>query len=382
MKNILITIKKELRTIIRDKKSLFMMALSPLFIPTFVILMGYIYDVMLEKDAATYKVGINYYLSDTEEGIFKQSNLEAIYYSDISLLEEAYDDGKVSSYIIKDMDKYTIYGNSQSEDGAYVRNFIIGYLESYNSYLGRMYLIENNIDSNLVYNNISYEVVDLPGNSIMASQIVNMAIVFTIMGITLTAIYTATDLTAGEKERGTLETLLTYPIKSSELIIGKYLAIVISTILTLVISIILSTISLLFVKENFMVFENAVLNINVIVIVLTFVILFTYSLFISGLCIAIASFAKSFKEAQSTLTPVSLLICVPMFLQILGISLNGYFTFIPIFNHSLILNDIFAGNINILNIFIVIISSIIYATALVWIIVHEYKSESILFNTN
>ena len=72
--------------------------------------------------------------------------------------------------------------------------------------------------------------------------------------------------------------------------------------------------------------------------------------FISGLCITIASQAKSFKEAQSTLTPVSLVICVPMFLELLDFKLGGYFTFIPILNHSFILNDIFAGNFDLLNI--------------------------------
>ena len=47
MKNIKITIKKEMRAIIRDKKSLLMMALTPIFIPIFVILMAYIYDFMM-----------------------------------------------------------------------------------------------------------------------------------------------------------------------------------------------------------------------------------------------------------------------------------------------------------------------------------------------
>ena len=57
-----------------------------------------------------------------------------------------------------------------------------------------------------------------------------MAITFTIMAITLSCIYTSTDTTAGEKERGTLETILTFPISRKELIFGKYLAISISGI--------------------------------------------------------------------------------------------------------------------------------------------------------
>ena len=95
----------------------------------------------------------------------------------------------------------------------------------------------------------------------------------------------------------------------------------------------------------------------------------------------IASFSKTFKEAQSTLTPVSLFICVPMFIEMLNIKLNGFLNFIPILNHSFVLNDIFSGNINILNIIIVLISSIMYSVILIYIIIREYKSEKILFNS-
>lgn len=382
MRNIKITIKKELRAIIRDKKSLLMMALTPLFIPLFVILMSYIYDFMMREEENIYSVGVNYNLNDIEKNIINQNYLEDIYYDNISDMEKAYDDGEIFAYIVREGSNYTIYNNSQSEDGSYVGMYIMSYLDSYNTYLGQLHLVNNNVDPSLVYNNISYDVVELSGDSMMSSQVINMAIVFTIMAMTLTAIYAATDLTAGEKERGTLETLLTYPIKSSELILGKFFAIVISATITLVISIILCVISLVFVKFNFTVLENIALNLNIITIVLMFLILLTYAFFISGLCIAIASKAQSFKEAQSSLTPVSLIICVPMFLEMLDVKLGGYLVFVPILSHNFILNDIFAGNINIFNIMIIVFSSIIYSLMLVWVIIKEYKSEKILFGIN
>lgn len=382
MRNIKITIKKELRAIIRDKKSLLMMALTPLFIPLFVILMAYVYDFMTREGENIYSVGVNYNLSDIENDITSQNSLDIIYYSNVSDMESAYENGEIISYIVKEDNNYTIYNNSQSEDGSYVGMYITSYLESYNTYLGQMYLINNNMDPSLVYSNISYNTVELEGDSIMASQVINMAIVFTIMAMTLTSIYGATDLTAGEKERGTLETLLTYPIKSSELIIGKFLAIVISCIITLVISIILCVGSLLFVRYNFVILKDITMNINVTTILLMFVILFTYAFFISGLCIAIASQSKSFKEAQSALTPVSLVICIPMFMQMLDVKLGSYLALIPILNHSFVLNDIFAGNISAVNIILVVVSSIVYSLILVWVIIKEYKSEKILFSSN
>lgn len=382
MRNIKITIKKELRAIIRDKKSLLMMALTPFFIPLFVILMSYIYESMMTKDATIYKIGINYNISDIEEEILKQNNLDIVYYQNKEEIEKAYDSKDISAYILKENSTYTVYNNSQSEDGSYISMAITSYLENYNKYLGSLYLSENNIDTNLVYNSINYNTIELEGDSMMGNQVINMAIVFTIMAITLTAIYTATDSTAGEKERGTLETILTYPIKASELILGKFLAIVISGIITLFISIILTITSLTFVKYNFEILKSISFNLNLISIILSIIILLTYVFFISGLCIAIASRTKSFKEAQSTLTPVSLITCIPMFLQLLNTKLNNGLIFIPILNHNFILNDIFLGDINALNIIITIVSSIVYALVLVYIIIKEYKSERVLFDSN
>ena len=382
MKNIKITIKKELRAIVRDKKSLLMMALTPLFIPLFVILMSYIYDFMMREEENIYSVGVNYNLSSEEIDIASLNCLETIYYDNIDNMSKDYENGKITAYIVKNGSNYTIYNNSQSEDGSYVQMYITNYLDGYNTYLGQLHLLNNNVDPNLVYNNISYDVVELSGDSMMAEQVINMAIVFTIMAMTLTAIYAATDLTAGEKERGTLETLLTYPIKSSELILGKFFAIVISSAITLIISIILCVSSLTFVKYNFAILENITLNLNTVTILLMFVILVTYAFFISGLCITIASQAKSFKEAQSSLTPVSLIICVPMFLEMLDVKLGGCLSFVPLLNHNFVLNDIFAGNINVYNIVIIIVTSIFYSLVLVWIIIKQYKSEKILFGIN
>ncbi|UKI26374.1 MAG: hypothetical protein L6V91_06110 [Bacilli bacterium] len=58
-----------------------------------------------------------------------------------------------------------------------------------------------------------------------------------------------------------------------------------------------------------------------------FLILIFYTFFISGICITIASFTKTFKEAQSALTPISLITCVPMFLELLNININGALAF-------------------------------------------------------
>ena len=380
MNNILITLKKELKLIIRDKKSLLMMAITPLFIPIFVILMSYIYEELtVNKDDKTYQIGVDYELSSTERELLSDE-VKYTVYSSSKELEEAYNSNKILAYIVKDNNSYNIYANIQSEDGSMVTSLITNYLDNYNNYLGQSYLVNNNIDLSKVYNNLNYNVTEIKGESIFGNQIILMAITFTIMAITLSCIYTSTDTTAGEKERGTLETILTFPISREELIFGKYLAISISGIVTLLIGVFLSIVSLYYVKNSFSIYDNVIFNINTITILLTILILLFYTLFISGLCITIASFTKSFKEAQSALTPISLVTCIPMFLEMLNINISGVLSFIPIINHTIVINNILTSSININNILITIISSIIYIIVLLLFINKMYKSEKILFN--
>lgn len=380
MNNIIVTLKKELKLIIRDKKSLLMMALTPLFIPIFVILMSYIYEeITTNNEDKKYVVGVNYSLSNIEKELLSKE-LDIIYYDNIDNIKKDYDKKKIISYIIKDNNNYNIYTNTQSEDGSMAISYIVSYLDNYNNYLGQSYLIDNNIDLDNVYNNINYNINEIKGESVFGNQIILMAITFIIMSITLSSIYTSTDTTAGEKERGTLETILTFPISRKELVLGKYLAISMSGLITLMIGILLSLISLYYVKNTFTIYDNVIFNINIKTITLIVLILIFYTFFISGICITIASFTKTFKEAQSALTPISLITCVPMFLELLNININGALAFIPIINHTIVVNEILTGTININSIIITIISSIIYIILLMIFINKMYKSEKILFS--
>lgn len=379
MNNILITIKKELRGIVRDKKSLLMMALTPIFIPTFVILMSYIYEEMTTSQQENiYKVGLNYELTEREREILNK-DIEPIYYDEEAQMKDAYEKKEISAYIIKEESNYNIYANSQSEDGSIASMHLISYLDTYNTYLGQEYLLDNNIDLNKVYANITYQTNEIKGESIFGNQIILMAVTFTIMAVTLTAIYTSTDTTAGEKERGTLETMLTFPIKRKELILGKYFAIVISGVITMTIGIVLSIFSLWYAWNNFSIYDGTTFNMEILTIVLIIVVLLFYTLFISGLCISIASFSKTFKEAQTALTPISLITCIPMFLEMLSINIGGALSFIPIINHTIVINEMLLGNINISSIIITIISSCAYIVLLIMYIVREYNREKILF---
>ena len=132
--------------------------------------------------------------------------------------------------------------------------------------------------------------------NMFVSYIRNYAFVFIIMAITVSATYPATDTTAGERERGTLETLLTFPIKSRDIIVGKFLAVTIASILTGIISLVLAIISVAIAQNAFSIYEGLNIMFSPISILLSVIIIIAYSFFISGLCIAIASSSKTFKK--------------------------------------------------------------------------------------
>lgn len=112
------------------------------------------------------------------------------------------------------------------------------YFNVYKEYLQSGYLQANNVNPNDVLNIITVEENITEEENMFVSYIRNYAFVFIIMAITVSATYPATDTTAGERERGTLETLLTFPIKSRDIIVGKFLAVTIASILTGIISLV------------------------------------------------------------------------------------------------------------------------------------------------
>ena len=192
------------------------------------------------------------------------------------------------------------------------------------------------------------------------------------MAITVSATYPATDTTAGERERGTLETLLTFPIKSRDIIVGKFLAVTIASILTGIISLVLAIISVAIAQNAFSIYEGLNIMFSPISILLSVIIIIAYSFFISGLCIAIASSSKTFKEAQSALTPLTFISLFPgMIAFMIGVTGTPLLSIIPFINYVVVFTDTSAGNV---------ISTIIYISIVLTYIIKQYKSEKILFS--
>ena len=377
--NLFNILKKELRELFRDKKSLAMMLVIPIFIPLLVVGMSALFESQVNKNVEEYnKIGFAYDMSDEEKNIASQMNISVVNGTEEEL-NKMYDEGEIDLYITKNENKYVINSDG-SDNSTYSTSLMETYFNTYKQFLQQSYLQQNNINPNEVLNIITVEENVVEQDNFFANYIKNYAFLFIIMAITVSATYPATDTTAGERERGTLETLLTFPIKSRDIIVGKFLGVSISSIVTGVISLILAIISLIISQDMFTIYEGIDIMYSFASIVFALVIIIAYSFFISGLCIAIASTSKTFKEAQSALTPLTFISLFPgMIAFMIGITTTPILSIVPFLNYTLIFTDINNGNIDVLNISLMAISTIIYITAVLAYIIKQYKSEKVLF---
>ena len=380
MNKTLLILKKELREVFRDKKSLAMMLIIPVLIPLIIIGMSALFESETSTDVNTYnKIGFNYELSDIELEIL--DSLEIDYsINDTDALEEEFNNQEINSYITKENNHYVINYDSANIESSGSASLAESFLETYKSVLEENYLSNNNVDISEFNNLLTYEEKTQEQQNYFANYIVNYAFLFILMAITVSATYPATDATAGEKERGTLETLLTFPIKSKDIIIGKLLSVTLSSIITGVLGLILSVLAILYVGNTYDIYSGSTL-LNASIIIYALIIIIAYSIMISGLCIAIASMSKSFKEAQSALTPLTFIAFFPgMIVFMIDISNNAILSLIPFINFSMIFTDVTNNNLNILYLILMFISTIVIITIVITYIIRQYKSEKILFN--
>ena len=379
MNNLWNIFKKELRELFRDKKSLAMMLVIPIFIPLLVIGMSALFESQVSKDVSEYnKIGFAYEMSEAEKSIAEEMNIEIINGTNEEL-KQKYDNGEINLYITKQDNKYII-NTDGSDNSTFASSLMDTYFNTYKQYLQQSYLQENNINPNEVLNIITVEENVIEQDNYFANYIKNYAFLFIMMAITVSATYPATDTTAGERERGTLETLLTFPIKSKDIIVGKFLGVTVSSIITGIISLVLAILSLIITKNMFSIYEGVDVMFSPLTILFAVIVIIAYSFFISGLCIAIASTSKSFKEAQSALTPLTFISFFPgMIAFMMGITTTPILSIVPFLNFTLIFTDINNGTIDLLNIGLMAVSTIVYISLVFAHIIKQYKSEKVLF---
>jgi sodium transport system permease protein len=162
--------------------------------------------------------------------------------------------------------------------------------------------------------------------------------------------YPAIDLFTGEKERGTIETLLTTPVSRWKILLGKMLVVVSSGMLAASCSLLGLFISIEFLdlgaNKEILDVIHGILSLPFILSMLA--LLLPLVVFFAGVMIPIAIYAKSFKEAQSIITPLNIIMVLPAMIGFFpGIELDLSTAFIPVINVVLATKELIAGTLSI-----------------------------------
>jgi sodium transport system permease protein len=206
-------------------------------------------------------------------------------------------------------------------------------------------------------------------------------IIFSLMG----ALHPAIDLTAGEKERGTMETILASAVSRGELVLGKFFFVLTASLITALISLTSYGVTLRNAPSRGMVrgaesARNLVATFSLKSLAMVFGMVLPLAMFFAATLIAIALIARNYKEAQSYVGPIMIFAIIPAVISILpGIELNAKLALIPILNVSLVSKEVLSGSYPWGLIGIVFASTCFYAAIALAIAALQFQREEVIF---
>jgi sodium transport system permease protein len=196
------------------------------------------------------------------------------------------------------------------------------------------------------------------------------------------ASYPAIDIGAGEKERGTLETLLICPISRSAIVMGKFLTVLTTGLVAALITVV-SFGSWGYVIGSMMgvdIVEKAMSTLGLIDLTLILALLIPLTAIFAALLLSLSIYARSYKEAQNYIGPLTMVIFMPLVVSILpGIELNWKLAMVPVLNVALGIKELVKGTIDYSLLAVVLLSTLVLAGAMIAFCVSWFQKEKVLF---
>lgn len=195
------------------------------------------------------------------------------------------------------------------------------------------------------------------------------------------AVYPAIDLTAGERERGTMEALMATPVPRMGLLAAKYVAVLTVAMLTAAVNLLAMGVTLWATGVADQAFGPAGMTWGLAG--QTFALLLLFAAFFSAILVALTSFARSFKEAQAYLIPIMLLALAPGVLSLMpGLRFNGVLAITPLVNIVLLARDLFQGQADPVLATAAFLSTSFYALAAIALAAHIFGTDAILYGSH
>src|SRR5262245_54887994 len=194
------------------------------------------------------------------------------------------------------------------------------------------------------------------------------------------AVYPAIDLTAGERERGTLEMLIAAPVPRLGLLLAKYAAVLTVALLTALVNLAAMTITVHSTGLAASLFGAGGLSLAVVGKVLLLLALF--AAFFSAILLALTSYARSFKEAQAYIIPLMLLCLVPGILCLMpSLQFSGWMAVTPLVNILMLSRDLLEGAVEPGLAVAAVLSTAFYIAAAIALAARIFGTDAILYGS-
>jgi sodium transport system permease protein len=387
MSKIFVVLKKELRRFFTDPRMLTSIFLPGILIFIIYSLLGGVVTDMMSQQITDYSVHIENEPIEFSM-IFDVSDWNVEKNKEVLTKEEAISkisEGSLDLYIIYEEDFYNkilaydttlgkapdveIYYNSTIDSSYALYNYVTTYLSQIEAQLANKFDVNNDL-------NINY---DMATEEDISTKIIGMILPFILMTFLISgAMGICSESIAGEKERGTIATLLVTPVRRSDLVIGKIGALGITTMASAFVSflgLILSLPKLAGADFSIDYYGVGPLAILLLVVVVT-------ALFFTTILTIVSTYAKSVKEATSLSGPLTIIVMVVGMSGMMATSANTnlWMYLIPIYNSIQSFTGILNDSINIFAIIITVISNLAYIGLGVFLLTKMFNSEKIMFN--
>ncbi|MFT4928485.1 MAG: sodium transport system permease protein [Phenylobacterium sp.] len=395
--------KKELLELLRDKKTMFFVIALPLLV--FPVLFGVLTVVMAnaqlneEKKIHSYVIVGEQYAQAFADDLFYHKSFKKVAYqgeTDLASLTEAIRHQEFDLAIVIPADfAEQVAANQQSNwqivfnDAAVINRIhdrTTGLIGKHADLIQRDKLIALGVptaDHEAILTPVVVSKVDTADKRENIGEKLGGIIPYILIPLCLVgAIYPAIDLGAGEKERGTLETLLLTPVSRTALVLGKFYTVLTTSLLSALITV--SSMGFWAVLMGSVLGMKAVHNavgvIGVLDLSLVLLMLLPMACIFSSLLLAISIYARTFKEAQNYMGPLHIVIAVPIVAALVpGMKLGWVTAFIPVMNVALGIKEVIKGTVDYSMIGVIFVAMTTLAIAMIAFSVHWFGKEEVLF---
>ncbi|KPM31349.1 Putative ABC-type Na+ efflux pump, permease component [Croceitalea dokdonensis DOKDO 023] len=392
MRDLLIIVKKELTELLRDKKTIINSIVLPTLLIPILMFGGFKVSKMIQESnqQKTIKIGLLNAPEDFKQLVAKDTLHEVTIFEENQDFKSLINSGDIQTALVFSSDWSTKMDSLETSEVLVHRNGtkdninsrVSKLLDAYSDKLKTNRIATLNIPVEKMNPMVQTFVEVSEQKELIGKRIggfIPYIFILTMWGGCLLA---AIDLVTGEKERKTIETTLSLPVSKFSVLMGKAIVASILGFVPALLNLIGLIVGLNFIEgipDNFKMALTEMLNPQSIVMIL--LLLIPFSLFLSGLIIALVAGATSFKEAQSKASPIIILIIIPLVMALMpGIEFTWSTVFIPVLNIGLGVKEIMAGTVNIAMYIAMLVSLIAFAVAAIYFSYKKFSDESAILS--